>query len=140
MITREAFVEEVMTWVGTPFHHRGRLKHVGVDCVGLVIGSLKEFGITVRDMSIYPRFPIHGIFESNVNAETEEIHFQSDILPGDLLTFVWRKEPQHVAVVVSTNPIRIVHAYETVKRCVVNDLDAAWRTRIHSARRLKVFA
>jgi len=139
MITRTDFVEEALTWERTPFHHRGRLKHVGVDCVGLVIGALKKFDITVRDMETYPRFPIHGIFIDNINAETEAIQNFNDILPGDLLTFTWRTEPQHVAIVTATNPIRIIHAYELIGMCVVNDFDSSWRSKFYSARRLKVF-
>ncbi|WP_436904878.1 hypothetical protein [Acinetobacter johnsonii] len=25
-------VQEALTWLGTPYHHQGRVKDVGVDC------------------------------------------------------------------------------------------------------------
>ncbi len=31
-------VRTARTWLGTPYHHQGRLKGVGVDCAGLLIG------------------------------------------------------------------------------------------------------
>ena len=35
-------VTEARTWVRTPYHHQARLKGVGVDCAGLVIGVARR--------------------------------------------------------------------------------------------------
>ena len=32
---RARIVAEAMTWLGTPYHHRGKLKGIGVDCAQL---------------------------------------------------------------------------------------------------------
>ena len=29
-------VQEALTWLGTPYHHQGRVKGVGVDCGTLI--------------------------------------------------------------------------------------------------------
>lgn len=44
MLTPEAVVAEARTWLGTPFRHQGRLKHVAVDCIGLVIEVARTCG------------------------------------------------------------------------------------------------
>ena len=128
-----------MTWRNTPFRHMARVKGVGCDCVGLVVGACQELGIEVEDMKNYPRFPIHGIFGEMVDKQTVAIELK-DALPGDLLKFQWTDEPQHLAVIVSINPIKIIHAYQQVKKVVVNDFDCVWQARFTDARRLKVFA
>ena len=38
--TRTDVVAAAREWLGTPFHHQARLRGVGVDCVGLVIGVI----------------------------------------------------------------------------------------------------
>ena len=34
-------VAEALTWLGTPYHHQGRVKGVGVDCRSIQHGSHK---------------------------------------------------------------------------------------------------
>jgi hypothetical protein len=43
--------------IGTPFHHLGRVPHVGVDCVGLLHCSLTSIGERVPSLGIYPDVP-----------------------------------------------------------------------------------
>ena len=47
MITKEDVVREAKTWLGTPFHHQGRLKGVGVDCAGVIVCVAKELKLKV---------------------------------------------------------------------------------------------
>ena len=35
-------VAEAMTWLGTPHHHQGRVKGVGVDCGNSMIQLIRE--------------------------------------------------------------------------------------------------
>ncbi len=139
MITREQFVAEVLSWEGTPFHHMGRVKGVGVDCVGLAVGAARNIGIEVIDSANYPKFPIHGIFNQMVDSQTVPVDL-CDVLPGDILKFKWVREPQHLAVVISTNPIRMIHAYSQVDMCVTSDFDVMWQATFTDARRFKEFA
>ena len=49
-ITPEQIVAQARTWLGTKYHHQGRLKKSqrgpgGVDCLGLVIGVIDELGM-----------------------------------------------------------------------------------------------
>ena len=53
---RAAVVAEAMTWLGTPWHHRARVKHVGVDCAQFVLGVYANVGLIGDfDTGEYPR-------------------------------------------------------------------------------------
>ena len=41
--TRGRILAEARSWLGTPFHHKGRVKHVGVDCGGYIYGVYCQF-------------------------------------------------------------------------------------------------
>ncbi len=36
-LTRKSVVQEALSWVGTPYHHHGRVKGVGVDCAQILL-------------------------------------------------------------------------------------------------------
>jgi len=44
MSAREATIAAVKTWIGTPYHHRAKLKGYGVDCGQLIIAAFAEAG------------------------------------------------------------------------------------------------
>ncbi len=41
---REDFVRVARSYIGTPFHHQGRLPGVGLDCAGVIVCALAECG------------------------------------------------------------------------------------------------
>lgn len=41
--TRASILAEARSWLGTPFHHKGRIKHVGVDCGGFIYEVYSKF-------------------------------------------------------------------------------------------------
>ena len=43
---REAVIQEALTWLGTPYHHHGRLKGVGVDCGQSLCAIYEAAGVT----------------------------------------------------------------------------------------------
>lgn len=54
-IDRVEIVAMARSWLGTPWIHQGRLKSVGVDCGGLIIGVGKETGLLDFDTQAYSR-------------------------------------------------------------------------------------
>lgn len=48
MTTRAALVAEARTWLGTPYHHHGRVKGVGVDCAMLLAEVFERCGVAPR--------------------------------------------------------------------------------------------
>lgn len=45
---RQAVIAEALTWLGTPYHHHGRLKGVGVDCGQSLCAIYEAAGVTAE--------------------------------------------------------------------------------------------
>lgn len=141
MTTKSEFVTEVLSWNGTKFHHMGRLKGVGADCVGIVVGSMRILGLPVNDMDYYPRRPINGIVKNAIEEQTDQVPGGLDYAePGDIVTFQFVEEPQHVAVLTATHPrLQITHAFAPARKCVTVDLDQYWIDHLTDVRQLRGF-
>ena len=124
-------VAEARSYIGTPFQHQARLKGVGIDCVGLVIGVAHALGLSEFDTADYGRQPNPVAMGAALDAHLDRVNL-SDIRPGDILWLRMIREPMHVAIVTEIDPLRIVHAYQRpgLSRCVEQGVDAAWRRRI----------
>jgi cell wall-associated NlpC family hydrolase len=100
MTLREQIVEEARTWIDTPFHHQARIKGVGVDCVGLVLGVGKKFGLFDKDFDVrgYAKVPdgrsLMGIAETVMRRITYE-----EMQPGDVIMLRFSRDPQHVGII-----------------------------------------
>jgi NlpC/P60 family putative phage cell wall peptidase len=136
--TREAIIAEARTWLGTPFLHQGRLKGAGVDCAGLVIGIARALELPHADVDGYGRQPRRGLLEAELAAQMDPIALE-DLAPGDVLLLRIERDPQHLAVVSSLEPLAVVHAYAGggLARCVEHDLDPRWLRRIIGAYRYR---
>lgn len=135
MTRPEEIAAVALSWVGTPFVHQGRLKGVGVDCIGLVIGVARELGLTDYDFTGYGMQPDPRVLMREVHAQLQAVAL-GDVGLGDVLLFRFEVEPQHFAIVTNIGePWQIVHAHRKVGRCVEHGLDGAWRRRLVGAYR-----
>lgn len=115
-------IKEANSWIGTPYHHGACLKHVGVDCIGLIIG------INSVDLGRYrhygakpnPKRVLAGMYELFDPAPGE---------PGDIALIAWRADmPMHLAILDHNN--YIIHADGQIGRVVKHRLNSAYP--IHS--------
>lgn len=138
MTTRDAIVAEARDWIGTPFHHQGRLKAVGVDCIGLVVGVAKALGIPHADRTDYGRTPNPAMMRAALAEQLETIAFK-DVLPGDILWFRVASDPQHIGIVTTCDPMKMVHSYSRaqVMACVEQPVDGFWRKRVAGSFRFR---
>ena len=136
MITREDFVNIARSYIGTPYHHQGRVPGVGIDCGGVVVCAAKECGYIIDDMNDYACTPSHGSFVAAVKSRFIEISID-EIALGDLMIFSFGFEPQHIAIISAVTPLTIVHTYTHVGKVVENHLDLIWRKRLRGCYRLK---
>jgi NlpC/P60 family putative phage cell wall peptidase len=127
--TRADIISEAKTWIGTPFKHQGRIKGVGVDCAGLVIGIAHVLQISTFDCTTYSHMP-DGVTLRRLLGQHLRPKFVSGVHPGDILLLRFDAEPQHLAILSDHG---IIHAYAQVRRCCEHRLDAVWRSRIVSA-------
>lgn len=128
------FVTVARSYIGTPFHHQGRLPGVGLDCAGVVVCALRESGRDVDDVKGYGRVPSQGLFQAMVEKHCERISFD-DVQTGDLLMFAFRGDMQHIAIYDNG---MLIHAYSDVLKVVENSLDAVWMQRLRGCYRLRV--
>lgn len=120
-------------WLGTPFHHQGRVRGVGVDCAGLVIGVARELGIFHIDVTGYGHRPDDREMEHLVRAHLAEIPL-ADAAPGDVLLMLIGGRPQHLAI---RTDVGIIHAYAPARKVVEHRIDEVLAARIHAAFRLR---
>lgn len=125
-------------WVGTPFHHQGRVKRTpenkgGCDCIGLIIGVARELGlkhIYENDESGYARMPDGEMLYMKLKEHLNEIP-KEQMMEGDILLFRFDKNPQHVGIVSNLNGhMGIIHSYLQARGVVEHKMDEYWYARV----------
>lgn len=134
MITRTDIISKAREYLGTPYHHQGRLKGVGIDCVGLLWGVASELGLPIHNSCDYTRYPTRdGRLVRELSLSLAPYASPAEARPGDVLVF-WiagrSQRPQHTALLTGEG---ILHCYSDVGRVVEHGLSPWWRERIHSA-------
>ncbi|MDD5247525.1 MAG: NlpC/P60 family protein [Rhodocyclaceae bacterium] len=124
MTTREALVNEALTWIDTPFRPNQMCKGAGADCIGVCAGIALACGIEIRYRADYPMTP-DGSLTRELRAQLVQVH-RDPPLPGDILMMTFEGEPHHVALCIGDD---IVHAYAQVRRCVRQPYDDYWRSK-----------
>lgn len=138
-MTPEDFVNTARGYIGTPFKHQGRLPHVALDCAGLVICAARECGIDMSDRKGYSNIPDGVEFKLCLLENAFPVK-RDELRVGDLMTFAWTRYEQHVAIVSSLDPMRIIHSWYDAGKAVENGLDEYWARRLRGCFRLRVFS
>ena len=125
MITSQDIIKTAREYLGTPFHHQGRVKGVGVDCGGLAICVARDLGLPYVDVQGYSRTPSGGAFIRYLTASFDRVHVIED---GCILLMTFSKEPQHVAIYTGNDAI--IHSYFGVRKVTEHRLDGVWHSRI----------
>lgn len=138
MVTRAEFIAEARTWLGTPFHHQGRLKGVGVDCAGLVIGVARDLGLSTWDVDGYGMVPNGRHLRQLANSVMNQIP-RAELSPGDVVLMKWVSFPQHVAIITpgaGLGGLGLLHSYAKIGKCLEHGLTQDWWDRIVQAYRI----
>lgn len=131
MITRQAIVDEALTWEKTPYRHQGRAKGVGVDCIG--IGGMTALNCGVEggqewrddpDMHNYGPQPVPSFLWAACDRFLVPIKIASATL-GDLLVMSFPRWPQHFAIISGVDPTYVIHAYLQRRMVVKQSLPIA---------------
>lgn len=128
MPTRGQIVAKAREYVDTPFHHVGRLKGVGIDCVGLLVCVAAELGVPIKDYTSYSKRP-DGV---TLHRELEAQLIETDRTPelGRIVSFQSGGKPRHLGIITGTNPLRIIHAHGWFDRVLEHNVDEHWRGKI----------
>lgn len=120
-MNRIDIVAEARTWLDTPFHHQARLKGVGVDCVGLVIGVARSLGLIAPDFDVaaYPRTP-DGTSLMHLTDEHMTRISREAMQPGDVVVVAFAKDPQHLGILSDYRHggFSIIHAHSISGRVI----------------------
>lgn len=131
-------VAQARSWIGTPFHHQARLKKVGCDCLGLVVGVVDELELKDKngvklaayDEVTYSKEPDGAYLTQKLLDVLDEVAVD-DMCAGDLALFKVRENPQHLAILTDyEGGIGMIHCFAPARRVVEHRLDDDWRARI----------
>ena len=120
---RQKIIDEAVTWLRTPWHHRACIKGAGVDCVFLLVGVFNNVGLTnIKDADV-PYYPTDIMMHKNEETVIEVIrkyaHAVTEPLPGDVIVWKFGRIYSHAAIVVNY-PI-IIHANRKDAMVVLGD-------------------
>lgn len=134
IVERQAVVTEAASWLGTPYHHMGRVKGAGVDCAMLPAEVYAAVGlIPYLDIAYYPAdWHLHRSGErylAYVLQFADEIT-EEQVGPGDLVLWRYGRAFAHGAIV--TDWDNCIHAavHGRVQRVTVSQ-DEALSARPH---------
>lgn len=143
MTTGQDIVTQARSWLGTRFHHQGRVKATqehkgGCDCIGLVIGVLKELDIHGRDgtplwqydQTGYGKFPDGQALQQALRKHLHIIP-EEQLQPGDIALFLFEEEPQHVVIISDyEDGLGMIHCYASARKVVEHRMDTLWQGRL----------
>ena len=135
MISRNQILEEARSYVGTPYHHQGRLKGVGLDCSGLIVCVAKSLGLFESTIVNYSKRQEY--FTNILMVEIKKYMIEIDVddaCPGDVLVF-WMnartKTPAHLAIKTERGIIQTFDdANKKLNKVVDTTLSPSWHRRI----------
>lgn len=138
MTLQENIVKEARTWANTRFQHQGRIKGLGVDCVGFIAEVAKAVGVDVDIPHNYRPRESGDVMLALLN---EHMRLVDEAEPGDVLALIDEslrdpEIPRHLAFVTEVTPKTtfIIHASQHgVKE---HRMDSHWTKRIHSIWRI----
>lgn len=149
ILMRNDIVACARGWIGTRFHHQGRLKKSashkgGVDCLGLLAGVADEMqfrhtdgtALAAQDETFYSHYPDTRRLQEKLAELMREIPV-GGIEAGDILLLSIDNNPQHLAIVGHVESgLSIIHAYAPARSVVEHAIDAWWQQRIVAAFRI----
>ena len=140
-VTGSEILETARSYIGTPFHHQGRKKGVGVDCAGLLVLTAEELGVSTGEASPrnYSRFPLVGRkFYEEVCLRMLEIPV-SEIVPGSAVMFWIRRpdKPQHIGLWTGAG---LLHAWFEAGKVLECSYGPYWKEREYAAFNFRGFS
>lgn len=86
-------------YIGTPFHHMGRVPGVGLDCAGVLICAARELGLVAPDFDVppYSRMPDGRSLIEWCDRYMTRIR-QSEMRAGDAIVVIVDRDPQHLGI------------------------------------------
>ena len=126
---RMAFAAAADSFVGVPFHFRGRDPRSGLECVGLVAAALEAIGAPAPHIARYAFRQRDFAAQLGCAASAGFDDIDGSSLPGDLLLL--RPGPAQVHLVIVGSRGGLVHAHAGIGRVVVTPPPFPWPIERH---------
>ena len=116
-------VAEAMTWLRTPYHHRGRVKGAGVDCAQILILVYAACGLIENfDPGHYSSdWMLHRSDEHYLAGVLKYAHPVKRPQPGDMALFRFGRTVSHGAIVIEW-PL-VIHAHMNARMVTLAEGD-----------------
>jgi cell wall-associated NlpC family hydrolase len=125
---RQKVIEVARSWLGTPYHHMGRVKSAGVDCATFVCEVYEEAGITPHIVLDY--YPKDWALHKNKERYLETVLKYSRIISkpeiGDMILYRFGRVASHSAIVIEYP--KIIHC--ALRIGVLEDFEGSPRAPI----------
>lgn len=124
-MSREAIVQVARSWLGTPYHHKAKIKGVATDCGQILIAVYAEVGLIQDfDPGDYPGdWMMHRDEERYLKTvETYAKKVDRNPLPGDIALFKFGRCISHGAIVVDYP--EVIHAYKPAGFVILDNIEA----------------
>jgi cell wall-associated NlpC family hydrolase len=121
---RNEIVSEARSWIGTPYHHLGSIKSVGVDCAMLLVEVYKTVGLIPSNVDPRPYAPewhLHRdeeAFLAWLKDFADEVDTPES---GDMVVWKFGRAYSHGGIVVGDSG-EIVHAYKDARMVTLGHL------------------
>jgi len=137
MPTSADIIESARSYLGTPYRHQGRVKHLAIDCVGLLAAVARESGALEVDFeSDYRRREGGARMLQILHDHLDRLPDLADVQAGDVLLLHRPPDYAHVCLVTALEPAwQVIEAIEPAVS--EHFFDEAWREFIHSAWRIR---
>lgn len=130
-------VEALRSCLGTQWHHTGRVKNAGLDCIGLIVVAYRECGFDLQDHLDYSLNDEYALLTSKLLEQCDVVDDMHPIQVGDILVFRHRMMNNHVGVFLGDG--RMIHSYNgsTIYGVVEHDFTPQWQERLAGVYRIK---
>jgi len=124
-----SLLTEAREWLGTPYGHACREKGIAVDCIGLIIGALREIGRLSYDNRSYSPEEDPALLRAELERFCVEVALP---VPGDFCLFEIGRVTRHVGIVgvESSGERTLIHCYQSANRVVEHLFDHHWQRRV----------
>jgi len=124
MTTRQQIIDEARTWLGTPWHHRARVKGAGVDCVMLLCEVYETTGaIPHVEPEYYPIDVMMHRDGEHVIAWLERFGSLVEVpQPADVVIFRFGRSFSHAGIIADTD-LNVIHAFRSYNMVVETRID-----------------
>lgn len=128
MVTGQDIASKAREAMGTRWHHMGRLAGHGLDCIGLILWTARQLGLSDFEPPPYGKTSHWHEFIITFRQNLKEVRIDA-LQVGDVLTFRQLVYPCHCGIVTEVTPhsIRFIHSYALRKKVVEEEYTPIWK-------------